>query len=259
MSGIFYVWLKFTQPEDDVASATIGRHMLLLSSRYEADELFRAMQRLQLNGNYFPLLVRKSPQFWCYNSPWGWGAIHYIQTQGRLPAQFKESLSSVVVSNMDAFNWATIQNSITGPDWVSGGHFFIRNRRQPNIYWWVHDTHIHASEQQRSKFRVTALKIQDVRSPVILVRQDTITVEVIPETVTSDAVANGATYVAVQGSRSGRLEVTGVKSEWSFESLLCKDVGVRWEKEQCFVKSSLAAAPWLIHMPNGGGDEWELC
>jgi hypothetical protein len=71
MSGIFYVFLKWS-PNNNSAAARNGRYMLCLDSRYEADELFRAMQGLQTKNNkgpLFPLLTRQSPQFWCYDSP----------------------------------------------------------------------------------------------------------------------------------------------------------------------------------------------
>lgn len=71
MSGVFYVFLKWSSDNEWKAS-NHGRYMLLLNSRYDADELFRAMQGLRTeNGEnlLFSVLTRQSPQFWCYDSP----------------------------------------------------------------------------------------------------------------------------------------------------------------------------------------------
>lgn len=153
--------------------------------------------------------------------------------------------------------WPNITNPVTGPDWVSGGDFFIRNRRQPNLYWNIHDTHIRTSVQRRTKFRIQKLKVKGEREPVIMIRKDTVTIQAIPETVTSAAVAAGSIYVSTEGP-GGRLVLSPVETKWIFGELVNKNVGVRWEDEKNTLEESLATKPFLVQMLNGGGDEWEL-
>ncbi|KAF8243847.1 hypothetical protein K440DRAFT_663834 [Wilcoxina mikolae CBS 423.85] len=155
-------------------------------------------------------------------------------------------------------NWPMFPNPVTGPDWESGKTFFIRNRRQPNLYWYVHGTHIHTSTERRAKFRIEK-KTPGVREPQILIRDDKITIQVVAETVTSSAVKN-TTYVLSENSE-GRLQIGTAIQEWSFGDLLNKHVGVRWESENgCEEAEEVGetAKPYLVHMLNGGGDEWEL-
>jgi hypothetical protein len=71
MSGLYYVFLKWACTTNNELAAKWGRYMLCFPSRYEADELFRAMQGLNMaNGAaLYSKLTRESPQFWVYDSP----------------------------------------------------------------------------------------------------------------------------------------------------------------------------------------------
>lgn len=93
---------------------------------------------------------------------------------------------------------------------------------------------------------------------MIMIREDTVTIQVIPETVTSEAVADGSTYVSIGNSNGHRLTLTRVETKWTFGELVNEKVGVRWEGERNSPEQPPAAQPFLVHMSNGGGDEWEL-
>lgn len=166
-------------------------------------------------------------------------------------------LSSLLLHDRANRQWPIIANPVSGPDWVSGGDFFIRNRRQPDLYWNIHDIHICTSVQRRTKFRIQKVKVEGEREPVIIIREDMVTIQVIPESVTSGAVADGSIYVST-GNSNNRLALTHVETKWKFGELVNKKVGVRWEDEKKSPTESLAAKPYLMYMINGGGDEWEL-
>ncbi|KKO96954.1 hypothetical protein THAR02_10942 [Trichoderma harzianum] len=256
MSGLYYVLVKWA-PVKHSNDAILTRNILHFSSRYDADEFYREIQVLQYNNApYFTRLVRSSPQFWCYDSAQVQEAIHRLFLWN-LVSKFKDVVS---FANANQAQWNSSSNSVTGPDWVGGGSYFIRNRRQPNLYWWVHDTHIHTSEQRRTKFRIQQVIHSDSGSgccPPVLIRKDKITVDVIPETVTSGAVAGGTQFVSIRNSNSNCLTLTNKPHDWTFEELINKQVGVRWGNEIPEEKGQ--ARPLLVFMPNGGGDEWELC
>jgi hypothetical protein len=148
--------------------------------------------------------------------------------------------------------WPVIPTQVIGPDWVSGGEFFIRNRRQPNIYWWVHNACVRPSEQRRTKFHIQR-SAASMRDPVIMIREDKVTVRAIPQTVTPAEVENYSMFISVGGTTGNALQLNNVQWEWTFGLLLNKDVGVRWENGPLEQANEL-----LVHMPNGGGDEWEL-
>lgn len=179
-----------------------------------------------------------------------------FQERNQLP-EFKNTLSILLLHDRGSREWPMIQNPVHGPDWVSGGDYFIRNRRQPELYWHVHDAHIHTSSHQRTKFHIEKVKTRGEREPVVLIREDMVTIRAIPETVTSWAVANGSTYVSIN---SDNTQLSLVKNEvtWKFGELVNGKVGVRWENEGGAREDSTDAKAFLVQMTSGGGDEWEL-
>lgn len=152
--------------------------------------------------------------------------------------------------------WPVIPNPVSGPDWVSGGDFFIRNRRQPDLYWYLNDTYINTSTQRRTKFRIQRTT-PGKREPTIMIREDKVTIQVIPETITSGVAANNIIFIAVGGPRGNSLQLTNFQREWTFGSLVNKDIGVRWADERGQDQAETAKS-LLVYLPHGGGDEWEL-
>jgi hypothetical protein len=261
MSGIYHVYAKYSSG-DQTRSAIYGRYLLTCNSRYDADELFRAMLDLRINGSpFFTKLTRQSPQFWSFDGLRAHDCIMAIQKEG-LVRDFMDLVSAVYLSNGDqTVNWSTVPNQVTGPDWVSDGTYFIRNRRQPNLYWWVHDTHIHTSEQRRTKFRIRHEIPISTSQPSVLIRKDKVTVAAVTETVTSASVKeNGAKYVSIRKIRgkSNCLVLATTPQTWVFGDLINGQVGVRWGNEIEEEKDQ-SPKPLVVFAPDGGGDEWELC
>ncbi|KAI5842236.1 hypothetical protein BZA05DRAFT_412418 [Tricharina praecox] len=260
MSGLFYVFLKWTKAADNNASAKHGRYLLTFSSRYEADELFRDLKDLQSgNRHLFPVLIRTSAQFWCYDSPESWESILRFQMRNDLP-QFKNTFMTQLLPNGDGNStWPIIQNPELGPDWISGGEYFIRNRRQPNLYWYVWANQIRTSVSRRTKFCITRTgTFSDAdRAPVVLVRLDKVSVRAVAETLTPGAInPDNRKYVSVSERPTNHLEMSAKDTHWEFGTLVNKVVGVMWDT--CSDATWESEVPLVTYMPGGGGDEWEL-
>ncbi|KAA8915047.1 hypothetical protein FN846DRAFT_770585 [Sphaerosporella brunnea] len=250
-TGVYYVFLKWASTNNAVEAANNGRFMLCFNSRFDADELFRAMQGLLMANRdpLFTVLDRRSPQFWCFTSPEGYGAFWNFQNRNELP-QFKNVFSAILLNDLGGRDWPVIPNPIAGPDWVSGGEFFIRNRRQPSIYWCVYadDAHLYASDTRRTKF-IVQTTASNLRNPAVMVRDDKVTIQTIPETIGNVACDCVSAYVAIGDPKGNSLTLSNVAYEWKFGGLLNKNVGVKWESDD---------TARLMHMPLRGGDEWEL-
>jgi hypothetical protein len=177
-----------------------------------------------------------------------------MQVRNDLSA-FRDKFSILLLNDWDGRNWAMVPQSSIGTgcttDWISGNEFFIRNKRQPNLYWWVYNDHIHTSDTRRTKFRITKTTA-GFKDPVIMIRDDDVTVEVVAETV-SGAGSRFTQYVSIEGAGvGGHLQLSGDKMKWKFGALLRGEVGERWDVIKD-VDNGL-----LVHMIEGGGDEWEL-
>jgi len=180
-----------------------------------------------------------------------------FQAKNDLP-RFKNNLSTVLLSNADGGTiWPLIPNPVQGPDWISGGEFFIRNRRQPNLFWYIWDNHILTSESRRTKFSVKISGTSDTEpDPMVMIRADKVSVRAILDTVSTDALTpHNAIYVSIAKSGRSYLEMSVEYKEWGFGELVNKAIGVRWDHVKGF---PTCEAPLLTYMPSGGGDEWEL-
>ncbi|CEL00669.1 hypothetical protein ASPCAL00267 [Aspergillus calidoustus] len=262
MSGLYSVvfkWAPATYHDNEILS----RNVLCFSSRYDADEFYRQLQTLKYNNAQFMTrLSRSSPQFWTYDSNHNGDAVYFL-FKWQLMSNFKNVVTLLNNSSYQAYMYS-LPNLVTGPDWLSGDTFFIRNRRQPNLYWWVHDTHIHTSEQRRTKFRIQKTPGHDDTTIAgsckpVLIRKDHVHVGVVTETVTSSAVTGGAQFVSIRDTKnkSNSLTLDNKPYLWIFGELLQQKVGVRWGDEIPEEKGQMK--PLLVFMPNDGGDEWELC
>ncbi|KAK1757048.1 hypothetical protein QBC47DRAFT_412390 [Echria macrotheca] len=250
MSGLYYVFVKYL-PADKVQATNWGRLMLCFPSRYDADEFYRALQGIpQIVG-----LVRSSAQFWGHSSR-GWDQIHLVQSLG-LVEGFRNVISTVLLN-----------------DGLAGGRAFpLITNPVPSFYWFVHDDHIHTSEDRRTKFCVE-LAVPTSGAVQAMIRDDEVMVSVITETTTSAAVMkDGKKYLAVV---EGRLLLSATRYLWTFRDLVCGRIGVRWEPDPMVVDSDddsvdeeetpfhsrraqTAPRPLLVYMAGTGGDEWELC
>ena len=180
-----------------------------------------------------------------------------FQIQNDLP-RFKNNLGTILLPHAnDKGNLPIIPNPVQGPDWISGGEFFIRNRRQPNIFWYIWDNHILTSESRRTKFSVKISGTSDTEpDPMVMIRADKVSVRAILDTVSTDALTpHNAIYVSIAKSGRSYLEMSVEYKEWGFGELVNKAIGVRWDHVKGF---PTCEAPILTYMPSGGGDEWEL-
>ncbi|KAK4169611.1 hypothetical protein QBC43DRAFT_351663 [Cladorrhinum sp. PSN259] len=256
MSGLYYVFIKWL-PSNTDSAARHGRYMLCFASRYDADEFYLELSK----SHHITGLGRSSPQFW-YDTSEKWERIH--EAQLAMSRSFKQIVSSSLVNDGKdgGRGFPMVPNPVTGPDWLSGNCFFIRNRRQPSLYWTVHDDHIHAMKNERTKFRIS-LASSSSGAKRVMTRKDQVTVRVIAETTTSEFVRReGEHYV---GINSGRLTLSKSKFDWNFENLVCSGIGVRWEPEPQVGddasdndSESGENEPILWSMEDGA-DEWELC
>ncbi|KAK0631482.1 hypothetical protein B0T14DRAFT_490031 [Immersiella caudata] len=206
MSGIYNIFLKWA-PTDKSQTAAWGRHHLTFANRYEADEFYRLMQTVRhANLPLFPGLTRASPQFWCHSGLL-WHSVHDVQALG-LADDFRTTLSSVLINDgqVGGRTFDLIENAVTGPDWVSGGTFFVRNRRQTGLYWCVHGGWVHTSEEKRTKFRVELEEVPKGRKgdEMVLVREDRVVVSVVGEAYEREL--GERKYLGVEDFEGGRLQ-----------------------------------------------------
>jgi len=256
MSGLYYVFLKWT-PANHVQTAREGRYMLLFPSRHVADSLFRALQSVPRSTTVpalmFPVLTRPSAQFWTYDSPEGWAAIFAFQDRNLLP-EFRDRFSTLLLHDGASREWPTIPHREMGPDWLSGRTFFVRSRRERDVYWTAENGRVRATTDvlRRTKFRITRVGEEGegpIREPVVLTKGDRVRVEVVPETVRGGGTEAG--FVGVDEG-NGMLVVKGRAREWGFGELVNGDVGVTWG----LVGGSDTA--FVAHLGNDAADEWEL-
>ncbi|KAI5804297.1 hypothetical protein EDC01DRAFT_725800 [Geopyxis carbonaria] len=233
MTGTFYVFCKWASTADNNLAAKWGRYQIALPSRSTADELFRAMQEMPAKngkGNHFTVLTRESPQFWVYDSPDGWPSMINIQVYNYLPA-FRDRFSVMLLSDWDGVrNWPVIAPSshVNNLEHAHGGEFFIRNVRQPEIYWYKHaDGDVVTSTTRRTKFRITKTgdDVEQRPKPLVLIKSDVVRL---------DALGDGA-------------------AAWMIDGKTLKEVltmGVQYRS---------AGLENRIVSVEEGGDAWELC
>ncbi|KAL2195535.1 hypothetical protein P885DRAFT_78977 [Corynascus similis CBS 632.67] len=265
--GIYYVLLKSISPHKETC-VKWGRYHLSFPSRYDADEFYRTLQTLKRGGvPYFTSLSRHSPQFWGYDSADGHDSIKNVMLNG-LVEEFRERLSGSFIHNFDNGTFSAIPDMVNGPDWLDGGYFYVRNRHQPSLYWWVHGQHVHASEKRRTKFRIQLCeKVPDInenlKSPVVLIRKDRVHVEVVPEAGMPTAVTGSRKYLGIPEPLSqGRVNCVMLSSaaySWTFENLLCKHIGIRWRDETAQGGAGVSEDPLLVLTEEPGAEQWELC
>ncbi|KAK0635984.1 hypothetical protein B0T17DRAFT_517809 [Bombardia bombarda] len=267
MSGVYYVYLKVHVKGQE---GNWARFQLCFPSRYDADEFYRTLQVAQLvnPSSYIEGLVRTSPQFWCYSNS-NWHHLVNIQRNG-LVNEFRERIITTLLNDGDGGTrgFTIIPNPVTGPDWLDGGCFFIRNRRQPDQYWFVHNNHLHTSESRRDKFCITVSKPATIRGhpqqrqpegPLVLIREDSVTVSVVLETTASTTVTRDNKYISIENGRdcTSVLVVNHIPYVWKFGELMCRSIGVRWEDERDAYGRELPMP--LLKPMTYGADEWELC
>lgn len=149
--ALFYVYMRWYR-EGDPSSTDTGRQLLTCSSRNAADEFFRALQTLRFSDGrlWYTFLERRSPQYWSYDSvdddPWN--TVLYVLRSHPMAA-FRNRIMPQLLSDTTGRDWHPVPIS-DQLDWVHEGTYFIRNRRQPRLYWYHSEGFIHVSEDRKS-------------------------------------------------------------------------------------------------------------
>lgn len=143
--------------------------------------------------------------------------------------------------------WPVFPNLVDGPDWVSGNTFFIRNKRQPQLYWAAVGgaatdlgPNLIVSTTFRSKFRVHST---EGRSKAVLIREDRVTVSLV-----SSQNSLRALYV-VRGD-AGLLALDSDEKEWKFGDFFTRFGSVWVNKVEVLSVND---------EDSDLGDEWEFC
>ncbi|CUS14773.1 unnamed protein product [Tuber aestivum] len=247
MSGIYYVYMKWTR-ENNPTRTDWGRHLLTFESRWAADEAFRGLQGLKTaaGAKRFTTLKRVNPQFWCYDSVDGdpWWTIVYVQRENKLP-ELNYTLMSVILADANAGrDWPVISNPTIGRDWITGGSYYIRNRRQPNLYWYREGVRIVISTNRRTQFRIKDVDFDDER---VLIKKDEVTIEPL------NSLGHPTGDYVVKNGDGQKLSVGATRQVWDFSDLF-DGVGVTWTGED----GSSSDIQFATSLPDVG-DEWELC
>ncbi|KAF1998463.1 hypothetical protein P154DRAFT_602891 [Amniculicola lignicola CBS 123094] len=251
---VYVVWRRLSHEQ----GTNWGRFMLTFESRYVADEFYMAMATLRRSDGSprFVTFSRAGAQLWTFDSnaepqdPW-W-ALMYVHLSGILKP-FKERMIHTYLSDgnhSQRFDWPVIAIPAEGPDWVDGGAFFVRNKRQRTRYWFcAPDGSIHVSTTHQTKFRIrraagtsgqaSTLAAGDLKQ--ILIRKDMVTVQAI----------GSLFYVSIPAS--GRLAQTAALVTWSFGRFFA-GLGARWEADSAGVERL-----YVVGTNEDEGDEWELC
>ena len=229
--------------ENDTRYTEYGCYLLTFRSRWDADELFRRLQTIKTaaSASRFTTLQRVNPQFWCHDTARGdsWGPLDWVKPESALREFNYKFMSAGLARVGSGHDWPVLANPTIGPDWVSGKTFYIRNRRQPNLYWYYQYQGIVISTDRRTKFRI---KDEDYDDERVLIRKDKVTIE----PVGSLGIPIGM-YVIKNGDGEN-LRVGPTREVWTFSDLF-DSVGVTW---------SISGTQFATSLPDLG-DEWELC
>lgn len=254
--GLYYVFMKWKR-DNDTRSSISARILLTCESRYVADELFRDLQTVQRSDGRFRFtrLERKTPQFWVYDTIDDPGSVLADVLGTVLLPKFGSTVMSVLLNDGGGRDWP-IAPIVEGPDWVNGGSYFIRNKRQPNLYWYHFNGEIHVSERQKTKFRVIAVGKPELAKDAVLIGSDEVEIHPI-ETGSPNSMI---LYVSTGGENiSNKLLVSGAQKSWKLNKLR-DSFGTTWEQKGGS-ESIQELVTWCdpSNLENSNADHWELC
>jgi hypothetical protein len=252
--SLYYVYMRWFRRTDG-SSGYLSRHLLTCESRYVADEFFRVCQDLKdARGQpRFTKLERSTPQFWIYDTADStpWNALFDVLCKSPLPASIEGRVMSMRLHADDGpgHEWA-VAPVVPGRDWVNGNTYFVRNIRQPNLYWYDGGSNGRLCVSDggpRTKFRIVGTNLGiDKR---VLIRSDHVRLE------TPQTLNNPTKHLRNEGNNRLMCSSLGGRY-WTFrfEDLLGK-FGTMWLEG--------SATPWMQgHVTWSEGDdqdEWELC
>lgn len=132
----------------------------------------------------------------------------------------------------------------TAPDWVNEGTYFIRNKRQPRLYWYHFEGAIHISDTQKTKFRVRGTAFEKGEKK-ILIRSDEVEFRPLDK-------SQLRTPYLTKEHGSNMVRISWDARVWKFGDLV-GGFGTTWEKKGDTVHELLTCAT------DEEGDNWELC
>ncbi|KAM7198487.1 hypothetical protein V8F33_004993 [Rhypophila sp. PSN 637] len=282
MPGLYKVIIKWHPPSNQVSEQhgqSSCDYVVLFSSRYSAECLYRLLQLSKDDKTSelrFPNLTRSSPQLWCHSAK-DVSFIHSVfdrrpGTAGYEPYNKYVIEATQVIPSQHIPFYAPCHLT-TGPDWVDGGTYFIRNPRQPNICWAVlpggsmYRNRLICTSDNKTKFRIAldreklSQAMVESQGPLILTNTDIVTVNVVWESAQeSVALPGDKSYVGLLDAANDaptdshsipKLGLVDRKFTWIFGDLLRNMVG------EVYIPSLDVCG--LGKMTQGGHDEWELC
>lgn len=237
---IFYVYLNWYS-DSNPNSAGYHRQLLICESRQIADEFYRSLEVSETGGRkWFTVLQRSTPQLWQYDSSDGWVAvIGFLRT--RANAQFARKIISVLLNDAGGRDWPIIPVH-EGPDWVNNGTYFIRNRRQPEQYWYYSAGYLLVSTTEKTKFRVRG-KAFAKEDPKVLIDSDLVNVSLA-------GCAKPKVYFSKQ-TGTNKLTMSTDGNDWRFGDFRTGFGSVN----HCDGMMERV----ITWADDDDGDEWELC
>ncbi|KAI5837207.1 hypothetical protein DFP73DRAFT_487657 [Morchella snyderi] len=257
MASLYYVYMRWYK-ESDNRSSQWARQLLTCESRYVADELFRACQELKNSRGKlrFTRLERNNPQFWLYDTtdgdPW-MCMFDILGAHEGMPDSIMGRIMPTLLHDGPGriYNPAPV---IPGRDWLNHGLYFIRNIRQPELYWTIDPTtrHVLISDKIKARFRISSQYARDDKKKRVLIRSDTVSLSL-----PNEIFAQGPTmHIRIASDGCGLVCVADSAGfTFRFGDFL-GNFGTRWVSNQGSDVDIHEFVTW--HM-GGEQDDWELC
>ncbi|KAH0605303.1 uncharacterized protein H6S33_005285 [Morchella sextelata] len=247
--ALYYVYVRLNLASTGDKNLCHYRYILTCASRYQADEYFRAFEeRMRLK--------RISAQFWEYEieeSLW-----NTITKASNVDSSIYKGIMLSNLPDMGERNGFVQVPAEAGRDWISGRAYFIRNVRQPDIYWYHPaggEDQILASRWQKTKFFVRLAEADENQTGTVLIRSDRIRISTVSPQAKGKVVrmGEGNRMVMVKPSAAS-VAVAGSDKDFRFKDLL-GSFGTEWE---CKNGEPYEYVTWgdpsVMHL-----DDWELC
>lgn len=246
---LYYVYVHLNSPSLGVENFCDYRYILTCESRYQADEYFRAFEaRMRLK--------RISAQFWEYENV---ESLRNTITQAaNIDSSIHKGIMLSSLPKMGERNGFVQVPAEAGRDWLSGRAYFIRNVRQPDIYWYHPaggEDRILASRWQKTKFFVRLAEADENEKGTVLIRSDRIRISTISPQAMGMLVRMGEDNRMVMVKPSAvAVGVAGSDKDFRFKDLL-GTFGTEWEcKNGVPYEYVTWGDPSVMHL-----DDWELC
>lgn len=248
--SLFYVYMRWVRERDNNRGEKC-RHLLTFESRYVADEFYRAIQtQLRTNNRalLFPILERDTAQFWRYDYEGDANnAIAETLRNVRLPDTVQGRVMSALLPEAGGRGWAVAPVQ-AGKDWLHNRWYFIRNIRDPSLYWVSRgNNRIEVSDSQRTKFRIRGTEFRNDERKV-LIRSDKIRIELPADS------APAPTFVSKMVDNNVVLAPDSGAWAFKFGDLL-GNFGTSWD----IPPGAEEVREFLTWSDNGDLDDWELC